>query len=1104
MVAPFWADIDTRPAESGAIHFKVSPTSLIVTWDNVGYYNSRTDKRNTFQVIITNGLDPIIGVGNNTAFYYQDMQWTTGSASGGVDGFGGVPATAGVNKGNTENFIQIGRFGMNSSEYDGPGGETDGVNYLDNQCFNFVVGDAVNLPPSVSGIPVGNTVTLNVGEVITLSPQFIGPEVGQFVTTEVNTRGLCNVDHTVTNGEVSRVNMQITGAACNVGTNVITLTATDNGTPAQTTVINLTVIVNKLDQTIAFDPIPDKTLEDDPFTVSATASSGLPVTFSILSGPATISGNVVTLTGTGEVVVRASQLGDDTYNAAPPVDRAFNVSSTGLESQTITFADIPDMTFGEGPVTLSATASSGLPVSFEVVSGPATVSGNILTITGAGDVTVRAMQAGNDTYSAATPVAQTFTVEKATQTITFDPLPNRAVGDPPFMLNATASSGLPVSYAVVSGPATVSGNMVTLTGAGTVVIRATQGGGDNYNPAAPVERRFEVVGDPVATGGILWEYVMNPPAAVDLPSGGEVRPELDNPTGSRILTSFATPRNHGNNYASRARGYVTAPITGEYVFYVASDDRAELWLSTDEAPENRMMIASVMSHTDQYQYDKYPSQTSAPIMLQAGQRYYIEALHREYRGVDHLSVGWRMPDGTMEQVISGHYLSPFVPEVVEGIVWEYLMDPPAWGDLPSNGAMIPEFVPTGSRLLTSFATPRNVGNQYFSRARGYVVAPMTGDYVFYLAGDDRAELWLSTDNYPANKRMIASVNSHTAQYQYDKYPSQMARVRLQAGQRYYIEALHREYRGVDHLSVGWRMPDGTMEQTISGQYLRPYVPEVVEGIVWEYLMSPPAWGDLPSEGAMIPEFVPTSSRLLTSFATPRNVGNQYFSRARGYVVAPMTGEYTFMLAGDDRAELWLSTDGSPANKRMIASVMSHTGQYQYNRYPSQTSATVTLQAGQRYYIEALHREYRGVDHLSVGWMMPDGTMKQAISGQYLRPYVSGTLMLAGLVTESGLVGKGVKSGETISEMAKDPLLAYPNPFHGELTVEFSLEEAEDRVMVEVFTLHGKLLETLHDGKAEAGVRYAYTFSGERLSTGIYLCRMTYQGKSVVKRIVLAK
>jgi hypothetical protein len=60
------------------------------------------------------------------------MQWTTGAASSGVGGFGGVPATVGVNKGDNINYVQIGRFDKVGSSYDGPYGLNDGISFLDN------------------------------------------------------------------------------------------------------------------------------------------------------------------------------------------------------------------------------------------------------------------------------------------------------------------------------------------------------------------------------------------------------------------------------------------------------------------------------------------------------------------------------------------------------------------------------------------------------------------------------------------------------------------------------------------------------------------------------------------------------------------------------------------------------------------------------------------------------------------------------------------------------------------------------------------------------------------------------------------------------------
>ncbi len=85
-------------------------------------------------------------------------------------------------------------------------------------------------------------------------------------------------------------------------------------------------------------------------------------------------------------------------------------------------------------------------------------------------------------------------LDQGFQAITFPQIPNKLTTDAPFMLNATASSGLPVSFEVVSGPATVSGSEVTLTGSpGEVVIKATQEGDATYNPAEELLNSFQVL-----------------------------------------------------------------------------------------------------------------------------------------------------------------------------------------------------------------------------------------------------------------------------------------------------------------------------------------------------------------------------------------------------------------------------------------------------------------------------------------------------------------------------------------------------------------------------------------------------------------------------------
>ena len=253
MVAPFWADVDTRGALSGVVYYKVEATRLTVIWEHVGYYPSATDKLNTFQVIITDGTDPVVGVGNNVCFCYDDMQWTTGSASGGVGGFGGTPATVGINKGDGVAFAQIGRFDHAGSDYDGPGGGADGVSYLDGQhlCFDTSSGDD-NVPPVAGGFPAGNVFVVCAAECDTLDTSFASPELGQTTTTVVDLMGLANASATSVPGNPSVQRLLVCPTTAQIGDHTVRYTATDDGTPPRTTVVDL--IVRVIDCSVSAEP----------------------------------------------------------------------------------------------------------------------------------------------------------------------------------------------------------------------------------------------------------------------------------------------------------------------------------------------------------------------------------------------------------------------------------------------------------------------------------------------------------------------------------------------------------------------------------------------------------------------------------------------------------------------------------------------------------------------------------------------------------------------------------------------------------------------------------------------------------------------------------
>lgn len=243
MIAPFWGDVDTRGAGSGVVYYVVTPTHLIVQWENVGYYNSYDDKLNTFQLIVTDGADAIISPGQNVSFCYKDMQWTTGDASGGTNGFGGTPATVGVNQGNGADYIQFGLFDHAGNSYDGAYGINDGVDWLDNQSFtiNACVSNA-NIPPVLNSVNVCDTIRLCENTTYQLTANYLSPE--QSETTNINffTGGMAGVSViSNTPGNTATLVLQIIGQAANLGFHTISVTAIDNGTPAAATNNNFVI-----------------------------------------------------------------------------------------------------------------------------------------------------------------------------------------------------------------------------------------------------------------------------------------------------------------------------------------------------------------------------------------------------------------------------------------------------------------------------------------------------------------------------------------------------------------------------------------------------------------------------------------------------------------------------------------------------------------------------------------------------------------------------------------------------------------------------------------------------------------------------------------------
>jgi len=201
------------------------------------------------------------------------------------------------------------------------------------------------------------------------------------------------------------------------------------------------------------------------FAVEARATSGLPVTVSLLAGPATIAQNKVTFWRPGEVKIRLTQEGNEQFEAAPETVATFHV---GKARQTITVEPLPEQIFCGDRIVIKAAASSQLPVSFRVLSGPAQLTGwQVAIINGPGKVEIEASQVGNDKILAAKTTIS-FTATKRPQEIRFTELQGEGVEGPGFAFRAAATSGLPVGLSLVSGQATIRESALILTGLGPV------------------------------------------------------------------------------------------------------------------------------------------------------------------------------------------------------------------------------------------------------------------------------------------------------------------------------------------------------------------------------------------------------------------------------------------------------------------------------------------------------------------------------------------------------------------------------------------------------------------------------------------------------------
>jgi uncharacterized repeat protein (TIGR01451 family) len=470
----------------------------------------------------------------------------------------------------------------------------------------------------------------------------------------------------------------------------------------------------------------------------------------------------------------------------------------------------------------------------------------------------------------------------------------------------------------------------------------------------------------------------------------------DNPSLVDWPASFEAPVNQGDYYGNQMIGYLWPPVTADYKFYLASDNQGVLYLSYDASPNGKAAFASVPDATGSRQWNRYASQQSEYIHLEAGRLYYLEALMAEATGADCLAVAWRlrgMPgpaDG--DAPIPGAFLSSVTPSaavdvgtqpadvtVAEGQSASFSVTasgtPPYTYQWRRDGSALPGATASSYTLANAQATDHGarfsvvISNSFSSvtsrLAQLTVVPDLTPPAVVRVTGSatlNKVRIAFSelldplTANNTANYRLGGGLSVLKATLQPDGTNVALTTSLQASGQSYSLTISGVTDRAAAHNALT------TTTAFNAWIYCRGFVnSDLFAGI------GGGAISDLTNNPAF-PDSYASSANLVS--LERGNIGDNYGQRLSAWLLPPTTGYYTFFIASDDQALLSLSPDEDPSHLTPIASVPWATGWRNYFAHGGQTSLPVWLQAGRKYYVEALQKEGGGDDYVNVAWQMP--------------------------------------------------------------------------------------------------------------------------------------
>ena len=575
----------------------------------------------------------------------------------------------------------------------------------------------------------------------------------------------------------------------------------------------------------------------------------------------------------------------------------------------------------------------------------------------------------------------------------------------------------------------------------------------------------------------------------------------DNPTSINIETNFESPSNFANRYGQIMEGYIVPPVTGEYKFWIASNEQSELLLSDSGSTKGLTRIAYTDHSTLKHEWApvRYDSQASEIIYLEAGQAYAVRALMAEKYYSDLLAVAWEGP-GISQGVITNEYLrlpiDTIKPASIFNFNWLKTADDTVilqWNATTDNVDVERYLIYANNTLLATtgkdelsieltglesatrydftiraqdkagnkslesdplmividdFIAPSMVTNIRVNE-KGTDFIGLSWDastdedkqqilYRIYQGGEYIAQTYdtnyklkqlLPVTNYDitfeaidivGNRSGLSSVrsiqtNALVAGTPVFEYP-------------YYEFAVPANHSiGTSFAILSFNEPQGLVFKIISGDdadlfaidekgqlSLKRHILEgesrsfnleititkanktsatlvkvnVLPSDVLVYQgVSQEIWTGISGSSVAVINTLASINQqsTLTDFKSLTNMGFSYGQRVYGYFTVPVSGEYSFWIASDDNSELRISPDMTRDKAELVAHITGYTREDNW-RDSSQVKTNINLNAGQYYYIEVLHKEGGGGDHMSVAWQGAGIPNRTLMTGEYLIPY----------------------------------------------------------------------------------------------------------------------